>query len=127
MQVLAERDLWLAVVMQAREDLLTESTDSLIYGEAHSFFLARTLAWVQRREEIADCLDLHSDDLTRLGRATLAARAAQPQLVSPSTAEITTVTPAANALAHLMPRAPSVVRNRAWHVARFEAAQKSAA
>lgn len=69
-----DRTLWAAVVFQARADLDTLDYPSVEYGEAVSFFTDRHGAWAESRQCVADCLRVHSDDLWRLGRATIAAR-----------------------------------------------------
>jgi hypothetical protein len=65
--------LWAAVVLQARDDLDTEVYNSVDYSQAAAFFTAPG-DWAISRRAIADALDLHPDDLTRLGRAVTAAR-----------------------------------------------------
>ena len=69
-----DRNLWIAVVFQARDDLDTEDYASVEYGEAVAFFTNTHGSWAQSRQDIADHLGLHSDDLTRMGRAVIAAR-----------------------------------------------------
>lgn len=80
------RKLWAAVVLQARDDLDTAKYGSTKYITAKSFFTANG-AWAESRQDIADELELHPDDLMRLGRATLAARhlrdGPEPVSVSP--------------------------------------------
>jgi hypothetical protein len=70
------RALWAAVVIQARDDLETEEYNSVDYGQAAAFFSAPG-DWATSRRAIADALDLHPDDLMRLGRAVTAARTAR--------------------------------------------------
>jgi hypothetical protein len=72
--VMAERELWAAVVLQAQADLDGEAYGSVLYAQAEAFFVGAG-PWGASRAEVADRLDLHGDDLRRLGRATLAARA----------------------------------------------------
>jgi hypothetical protein len=67
------RALWSQVVLQAKQDLEAEQLGSVLYGEAESFFLGAG-QWAETRAAIATMIDLHADDLTRLGRATIAAR-----------------------------------------------------
>ena len=67
------RALWSQVVLQAKQDLETEQPGSVVYGQAESFFFGAR-QWAETRDAIATMIDLHADDLTRLGRATIAAR-----------------------------------------------------
>lgn len=69
-----DRNLWAAVVIQARDDLDTENYLSVVYGEAVAFFTDRYGAWAESRQCIADQLDLHPDDLMRAGRSAITAR-----------------------------------------------------
>lgn len=68
-----DRNLWGAVVLKAHDDLDTAKYGSSHYITAKSFFTASG-KWAESRQAIADELELHPDDLMRLGRATLAAR-----------------------------------------------------
>ena len=68
-----ERALWSAVVAQAVEDLMLTGLHSLEFAAAVSFFVSGG-EWLQSRREIADMLDLHPDDLERLGRKQLLTR-----------------------------------------------------
>jgi hypothetical protein len=61
-----ETALWSAVVTQAVEDIQDFPVDSTEYTQAVCFFL-NAGPWGERRAEIAECLDLHSDDLKRIG------------------------------------------------------------
>jgi hypothetical protein len=70
------RALWAAVILQARDDLDTEHYGSVEHGHADAFFTAPG-DWAVSRRAIADALDLHPDDLMRLGRAVTAARTAR--------------------------------------------------
>jgi hypothetical protein len=72
----AERDLWAAVVSQAADDIRTEDYRSVEYAQAVSFFTAPG-EWATSRQASADCMDLHVDDIKRLGRAVIAARHAR--------------------------------------------------
>lgn len=67
------RALWSAVVLAAVADIDGEHYRSAEYAQAVAFFLDAG-AWGESRQNIADCLNLHADDLTRLGRAAIAAR-----------------------------------------------------
>jgi hypothetical protein len=67
------RALWVAVVMQARADIESEDRDGYDYAQAAAFFTGGG-DWARSRQSIADCLELHPDDLMRLGRAAIAAR-----------------------------------------------------
>lgn len=68
------RALWSAVVLHAVADIDSEHYRSLEYSEAVAFFTAARGPWAESRQAIADCLNLHTDDLTRLGRAAIEAR-----------------------------------------------------
>ena len=67
------RNLWVAVVLQAENDIETEPLDSIDFAQAVAFFIG-TGDWVQNRVVIGDYLDLHRDDLERLGRRCINAR-----------------------------------------------------
>ena len=69
------RAMWSQVVLQAKSDLETEQRGSTTYEQAEAFFLGNG-QWAEARASIASMVDLHSDDLTRLGRLTIAARRA---------------------------------------------------
>jgi hypothetical protein len=68
-----ERALWSAVVLQARVDIDYAEYDTTLYDTAVAFFLGAG-EWGESRQHIADLLELHPDDLTRLGREAIAAR-----------------------------------------------------
>jgi hypothetical protein len=89
------RALWSAVVLSAVADIDGEHYRSAEYAQAVSFFLDPG-AWGESRQNIADCLNLHADDLTRLGRAAIAARHLRdgPPPVSVRTVEAGTCRPA---------------------------------
>jgi hypothetical protein len=70
------RSLWVQVVLQARDDIDTKHYRSHVYHEAVAFF-THDGPWGQSRQEIADRIDLHRDDLKRLGRAAIKARHAR--------------------------------------------------
>ena len=69
------RSLWVAVVLQAKSDIETELLDSLDFIQAVAFFIGSG-QWVQNRAVIGDYLDLHRDDLEKLGRRCINARRA---------------------------------------------------
>jgi hypothetical protein len=69
------RTLWSRVVLQAKDDLETEGRGTITYEQAESFFLGSG-HWAEARASIAEMIDLHVDDLARLGRVTIAARRA---------------------------------------------------
>jgi hypothetical protein len=71
-----ERTLWTQVVLQARDDLADADRLSFNFNQAYAFFTGRH-DWRRSREDIAECIGLHVDDLERLGRQTLAARTDQ--------------------------------------------------
>jgi hypothetical protein len=67
------RDLWVAVVLQAKDDIENEPLESNDFAQAVAFFIGSG-SWVQNRTAIADYLDLHSDDLEKMGRRCINAR-----------------------------------------------------
>jgi hypothetical protein len=68
-----ERNLWIAVALQAANDINTEDYTSMDYDAAVSFFTAPG-EWAESRQHIADCIGRHPEELTRMGRAAIAAR-----------------------------------------------------
>jgi hypothetical protein len=68
--------LWAAVIHQALEDLDGQPYGSVTHDEAVAFF-TRTGPWGGMREEIADRVDLHADDLRRIGQSRITARTAR--------------------------------------------------
>src|SRR3954468_22279752 len=71
----AYRGLWGAVVLQAKADIQTEPLRSLEFEQAVAFFTGGG-DWVQTRTAIADFLELHRDDLERMGRRCINERRA---------------------------------------------------
>jgi hypothetical protein len=67
------RVLWAQVVLQAKADLENEKIGSVLFNQAAAFFVGRG-DWAQSRLIVADCLGMHSDDLTRCGERWIAAR-----------------------------------------------------
>lgn len=61
------RDLWSAVVLQAKEDILTAPLNSIEYDQAVAFFTSGG-EWSKVRISVGDFLELHHDDLVRCGR-----------------------------------------------------------
>jgi hypothetical protein len=61
------RNLWVAVVLQAKEDVENAPLHSIDFAQAVAFFIGSG-DWVQNRTAIGDYLDLHRDDLERMGR-----------------------------------------------------------
>jgi hypothetical protein len=128
------RGLWSAVVLQAKTDLETQHYTSVAYGQAKSFFLAAG-EWAESRQAIADCIGVHTEELTRLGRMTIAARhlldggrdaitedvAQSPQRDSQQPAPNLTH-PAPAATKHprrYAQRAGTELHNREWFIQRF--------
>jgi len=72
------RVLWAQVVLQAKEDLVEEPIGSLLYNDAKAFFLSGG-EWARSRTNIADCLEMHPDDLGRCGKRWIAERRARDQ------------------------------------------------
>lgn len=69
----AERALWAAVVLQVKADIEGEPLGSVTYSQAVEF-LTGGGAWRESRGAIADMLDLHADDISRMGRQWIARR-----------------------------------------------------
>jgi hypothetical protein len=65
--------MWIAVALQAANDIATEDYGSTEYGEAVSFFTSPG-EWAESRQRVADCIGRHTDELTRMGRAAIAVR-----------------------------------------------------
>jgi hypothetical protein len=62
----AYRVLWAQVVLQAKADLENEPIGSILYNHAAAFFVSRG-DWAESRLIVADCLNMHPDDLSRVG------------------------------------------------------------
>ncbi len=67
------RALWGAAVLQAKEDVERQPFNSIAYDQAVAFFVGGG-AWAESRSALADCLDVHPDDIERVGRRCIAAR-----------------------------------------------------
>ena len=68
-----ERALWVAVVQQAIDDVADEPIGSLDWDEAVAFFTDAG-DWAAARTSVADMLEMHADDLVRVGRRIIAER-----------------------------------------------------
>ena len=73
------RILWAQVVLQAKADLENEEIGSILYNQAAAFFVSRG-EWAESRLIIADCLEMHPDDLTKCGERWIAERRAKEGL-----------------------------------------------
>ncbi len=73
------RVLWAQVVLQAKADLENEPIGSILYNQAAAFFVSRG-DWAESRMIVADCLNMHPDDLTRCGERWIADRRAREGL-----------------------------------------------
>jgi hypothetical protein len=69
----AYRVLWAQVVLQAKADLENEPIGSILFNQAAAFFVSRG-EWAESRVVVADCLEMHPDDLTRCGERWIADR-----------------------------------------------------
>jgi hypothetical protein len=69
----AHRNLWGAVVLQAKSDIETEPLESLEYAHAVAFFTSGG-EWTQMRAIVGDFLQLHHDDIERFGRRCIEQR-----------------------------------------------------
>jgi hypothetical protein len=67
------RVLWAQVVLQAKADLDNEPVGSLLFNQAAAFFVSRG-EWAESRAIVADCLEMHPDDLCRCGTRWIAER-----------------------------------------------------
>jgi hypothetical protein len=69
----AFRLLWVQVVLQAKSDLENEPIGSILFDQAAAFFVGRG-DWAVSRANVADCLEMHPDDLYRCGERWIAER-----------------------------------------------------
>ncbi len=67
------RVLWAQVVLQAKADLENEPIGSILFNQAAAFFVSRG-EWAESRAIVADCLEMHPDDLCRCGERWIADR-----------------------------------------------------
>jgi hypothetical protein len=67
------RLLWAQVVLQAKADLENEPIGSILFDQAAAFFVSRG-EWAVSRATVADCLEMHPDDLYRCGERWIAER-----------------------------------------------------
>lgn len=67
------RVLWAQVVLQAKADLENEPIGSILFNQAAAFFVSRG-EWAESRLIVADCLNMHPDDLVRCGERWIADR-----------------------------------------------------
>jgi len=65
------------MLLIAVSDIRDEPYDSTDYTQSALFFTAPAGSWASWRAEVAEMIDLHADDLRRLGRAEIAAREAR--------------------------------------------------
>lgn len=72
------RDLWSAVLLRAIHDLEEEDITSGIFVEAQAFFLEPS--WLVSRQLVADMLDLHPEEVTRVGLKVINRRRAEAEL-----------------------------------------------
>lgn len=61
-----ERSLWVAVVHQAIVDIKNEPIGSVVFSQAAAF-LTGDKEWGEARRSIGDHIDLHPDDIRRVG------------------------------------------------------------
>ena len=73
------RALWSQVVLQAKADLENEPIGSILFNQAAAFFVSRG-EWAQSRAIVADCLEIHPEELTRSGERWIADRRQQEGL-----------------------------------------------
>lgn len=65
------------MLLIAVSDIRDEPYDSIDYSQSVRLFTAKAGPWASWRVEVAEMLELHADDLRRLGRAEIAAREAR--------------------------------------------------
>jgi hypothetical protein len=70
----ADRALWSAVVLQAKDDVASLPMASLEHHAAVSFLTSDAAGWAQARTEVARHLHAHADDIRRAGEAWVKAR-----------------------------------------------------
>ncbi len=75
----AYRALWAQVVLQAKADLDHEPVGSLLFNQAAAFFTSRG-EWAESRAIVADCLEIHPEELCRRGERWIADRRQQEGL-----------------------------------------------
>lgn len=73
------RRLWAAVVEQSLTDVADEPIDSVLWNQARAFFVSGG-TWAEGRQNIADLLGVHPEDLERVGRRAINARLLQEGL-----------------------------------------------
>jgi hypothetical protein len=78
---LSYRGLWSSVVLQALEDIESQSMQSSDFADAVAFF-NRSGSWAGSRTIIADFLDMHRDELEAIGRRCINARRSMEDLPS---------------------------------------------
>jgi hypothetical protein len=108
------RALWSQVVLQAKDDVETADFGSIDYEQAVNFFIGSG-KWAETRAAIAEMVDLHSDDLARLGRTLINCRREQedlPPLVVDRTPTAIVPLPALFATMPLPPVAPASARHQ---------------
>src|SRR5664279_2250823 len=121
----SERALWVAVVQQAIDDVADERIGSLDWDEAVAFF-THAGDWAAARTGVADMLELHPDDLVRVGRRLIAERRvsegleAETPLVLPHAARrvVTRHTgplPRLEAVFVPVPKTSKAAPRRKWH------------
>ena len=67
------RAMWGAAVLQAKSDVEQQPYGSIDYDLAVAFFIGDGV-WAESRLALADCLELHLDDLENIGRRCIAER-----------------------------------------------------
>jgi hypothetical protein len=111
------RVLWAQVVLQAKADLDNEPIGSILFNQAAAFFVSRG-EWAESRLIVADCLNMHPDDLVRCGERWINDRRQreglppEPKRTPPSTEKLVLprleALPAANARAGKSGRAAAL-------------------
>lgn len=94
-----DRDLWAAVVLQARDDVAELPIDSVEYLSAVSFLTSETRYWRAARADIAAHLLLHGDDIRRAGLKWVNARRLAAGLEDPAPPPARVIEPVAAAAA----------------------------
>jgi hypothetical protein len=106
------RLLWIQVVLQAKADLENEPIGSVVYDQAAAFFVSRG-DWAISRATVADCLDMHPDELYRCGERWITQRRQReglPPTPAPTPQSNTPASQAKTPRAHAARRALQLAR-----------------
>ena len=105
------RVLWAQVVLQAKADLENEPIGSILFNQAAAFFVSRG-EWAESRAIVADCLEIHPDDLTRSGERWIAERRQQEGLAPELARSPRSKTPLVLPRLEALPASPTPTRQK---------------